>query len=197
MNRAYSIVELLIVISIGIIVTVIIVSGYSRFLDGQRLNSAVEGTISLLQKARNQTLSALKCEGSACAGVHPESGTFYGVHFDDNAASSPNRVIRFRGNDYGDGNKVFDNPGDDFVNFPKAVSLSSFSLTASTCSIGGLEDEELVFERISGDVLMICKLEGVVVATSTLTSGTITITSDSSGLSKTITILPTGVIQVQ
>ena len=170
-ERGFSAIEIIIVVVILVIVMGISVAAYSSFLNAQRLNSAVEGTISVIQKARESTLSSKDTSGG--------TGKQYGVRFNDkNAAMSPNSVQLY------EAPPPFTIEVEPRFDLPGGVQIDSVSIMP----VGG-NQKDIYFDRLSGNVR-----DSVGSANA---SASIVIKSLSSSAQKTITISQTGVVEVQ
>lgn len=109
-NRAFSAVEMIVIIGLGIIVTTISLSAFTRFKKGNQVDRAAEQVISLFKTARYQTLSS-------------KNGAFYGVAL----ASS---TVTMYPNVY-----VANNSNNTLFNFDDQVIISGASLSPSTTTI--------------------------------------------------------------
>jgi prepilin-type N-terminal cleavage/methylation domain-containing protein len=72
-SKGFSLVEMLVTLSLMLILTLIITSAFSKFKKSQSVDKGTNQVISLIQKARYETLSA-------------KNNVAYGVHFDANQA---------------------------------------------------------------------------------------------------------------
>ena len=111
--KGFTILEIIISLSIFLILAVIVVSSFSSFRNNQELTNAVQKTINLLNLARSKTLSS---EGSSQYGVHFESSRivlFKGASFSesspDNNAEAFSSLIEISAINLngGDNNLVF------------------------------------------------------------------------------------------
>ncbi len=167
-------IEIIIVVVILTVIIAMGVSAYSKFLDGQRLNAAAEGAVSLIQKAREYTLSS-------------RENSFYSIHVEDkNAAGEKNYLQLFRANDYSLAEKRSEK-----FSMPAGTEITSVHTeTAISPSAGN----NVTYERLSGNLVIAST--NPLVATSTITVGTFTIRSAGSGKGKNIILSPTGLIQI-
>jgi len=161
----------------GIIVAVT-VDAYFSFLNRQRLSEAVEGTVSMIQKARSLTLMSQDSTGT---------GKRYGVHFDDKnalAPNVPNRVVLFAGDSY------ISTAVLETYQFPASINIDALFILVS-----GVPYTEIYFDRIVGTA-------SVKQGTSFVEYGCplaicIVVKSTKSGETKIINIFPTtGVVNV-
>jgi Tfp pilus assembly protein FimT len=120
-NKGISLMEMLVIISIIGIISAIVISNSSDFRKKQALKNTTEDVVSLLNEARNNTLSS-------------KNLNTYGVHFDINKA------ILFSGTSFADApsNKQID--FDSSVNIPEDGGISLE---------GGGDD--IVFHRMTGE----------------------------------------------
>ncbi len=94
-NKGVTVLEILVVITIIAIITAVVLPSLSKFRKEQTLNNSTSDIISLLNKARNDTISSLN---STSYGVHFETSRavyFVGSVFDTNA--STNSVVLIDG----------------------------------------------------------------------------------------------------
>lgn len=70
-NRGISLIEILVVVSILAIIVAIVVPNFSKFHNQQALRNTTEDVISLLNEARNNTISS---KDSNTYGIHFETG---------------------------------------------------------------------------------------------------------------------------
>ena len=122
-NRGITILEILIVLAIVGIVSFIVFLNFSQFRNEQALNNTTIDIVSILNKARQKTLSSI-------------NSTNYSVHFDDNKA------VLFTGSVYSSVD-----PTNEINNFNQVVSIP----TSGGLNIGGGRD--VVFERLTGDTI--------------------------------------------
>ena len=97
--------ELIVVIAIIGILSVLVFSSLSETKNNQVLKSAVEDVVSLLNKARSQTLASLNL-------------TTYGVHFESN------KIVLFSGTTYNT-----DDASNEVVDVSSPATISNISLT--------------------------------------------------------------------
>ena len=173
-KKGFSFIEIIVTVAILVVIIAMGVSAYSKFLDGGRLNTAAEGAVSIIQKAREYTLSS-------------RENSFYSIHIEDkNVAGEKNYFQLFRANDYSKTNKRSEK-----YSLPQGTEVTSIHTeTAISPSAGN----NVTYERLSGN-LVIASLNPLV-ATSTITVGTITIRSTGSGRGKIITLSPAGLIKI-
>lgn len=129
---AFSLVELLIVISMISILIAISIPAYRVFQKKTDLKSVVEEIISSLRIAQSKTLSS-------------EGASKYGVYFDQ--AATPNQYVLFKGNSYA----ARDISLDKIYKLPANVEIYQINLN------GGAS--EVVFNRIVGDTAQTGDLE--------------------------------------
>ncbi|OGZ53056.1 MAG: hypothetical protein A3A29_00930 [Candidatus Ryanbacteria bacterium RIFCSPLOWO2_01_FULL_47_79] len=161
--------ELVIVLAIGAILMGFVVRGYYSFFHQNRLNEAVENIVNMLQKARNRTLSSYDETGT---------GASHCVHFDP-APTNKVSLFQFNSSDSTCSIQV------DSLNY---YELSSPVEIVSVTGLGALQS--VVFQRISGDATT----NGVL---DLAASASIVVRSSWDNSQRTITISPTGVIQVE
>ncbi len=99
-NRGISLLEIIIAIGIIAIIMAIVIPNFSQFNKQQALQVTKEDIISLLNEARNSTISS-------------KNSTNYGVHFQSD------RAILFAGSTF------VDMPGNKQINFDSAVTIPS------------------------------------------------------------------------
>jgi prepilin-type N-terminal cleavage/methylation domain-containing protein len=120
-NKGISLIEILVVISILAIIVAIVVPNFSKFHNQQALLNTTEDVISLLNEARNNTISS------------KDSNT-YGIHFETSKATL------FAGTTY-----VINSSNKQII-FDKAVSIP---LSGGIILNGGGSD--VVFDRLTGE----------------------------------------------
>jgi|SRR3989344_143383 len=175
-KAGFSILEMLIVMSILAILAAMGVQAYSSFLNKQGMNAGIEHALAILQRARSYTLASYDASGGTGRnyGVHIDTGTdtftlFYSTSACGSFISGTNEVAV---------------PEE----LSKEVDIISRNFSASA--------DDVVFQRITGDAKA---ADGGCVNLPTLPppgGGTIDLRSRRSGETKTIRILPTGVIEV-
>ena len=101
----FTILEILITISVLLIIISIVISPFSSFRNRSILNAEVENVITLLSEARSKTLASL-------------DDSEYGVHFE------ANRMVFFKGNSFTE-----PDPDNKEIIFDQTVYISSISLT--------------------------------------------------------------------
>jgi len=87
-NKGISLIEILVVVSIIAIIVAIVVPNFSKFHNQQALRNTTEDVISLLNEARNNTISS---KDSNTYGVHFETGKatlFAGTTYAVNASNT-------------------------------------------------------------------------------------------------------------
>jgi prepilin-type N-terminal cleavage/methylation domain-containing protein len=117
MKRGFTIIELLVAVSIFIIITGLVVADFRRGARSDELKIAASGLASTLQRAQTMALA-----GEAINGIVPAGG--YGVYV---TLDVPNRYIIFADND---DDKTYDAGEDlaDGVNFlPSNITISQVS----------------------------------------------------------------------
>ncbi|MFA5773588.1 MAG: prepilin-type N-terminal cleavage/methylation domain-containing protein [Candidatus Paceibacterota bacterium] len=120
-NKGISIIEILIVISIIVIISAIAIPNFSKFHNQQALRNTTEDVISLLNEARNSTISS-------------KNSNTYGVHFQSD------KVILFAGSSFND------SPSNKQINLDSSVIIPA---TGGINLNGGGSD--IIFARITGD----------------------------------------------
>lgn len=121
-NKGISFIEIIIVISIMVILAIVVLPSLSNFRNQRTLDNTTQDVISILNKARNDTVSSL-------------NSNTYGVHFETN------KVTYFAGSIFNasdTSNVVFNL--DSNVNIPPGADIS--------INGGG---SDVVFNRIKGD----------------------------------------------
>ncbi len=91
--KGFTLIEILVTISIAAVLFAIIVSGFSGLRNNSDLQSAVEDSVSYLQETRANTLSS---NNANVYGVHFESGKFVlfvGATYDPASATNKNRLL--------------------------------------------------------------------------------------------------------
>ena len=108
-NRGITLIETLLIISIIGILAAIVLPGFARIKKVQILKSTTEEIVSVLEKARSQTLASL-------------NSSSYGVHFETN------KVIIFTGTSF-----VSDDVNNQIINIMLPATISNINLNnAST-----------------------------------------------------------------
>jgi len=123
-NKGISLIEILIVISIIGILSAVIFPNLSQFRDAQALKNTTLDVVSLLNKARQNTLSSL-------------NSTNYSVHFESD------RAILFVGSAYSSSNST---------NEPVVYSLAVTTPSSGGINISG-GGSDINFERLTGGVI--------------------------------------------
>jgi prepilin-type N-terminal cleavage/methylation domain-containing protein len=133
-QKGISLMELLIVLAIVGIIVAIAVSQFSKIRNAQILKSTTEDILSVLNKARSQTLASL-------------NSLQYGVRFETN------RVVIFNGTTY-DSN----NASNEVINISSIARISSIALTDGVTDIyfnrlnGTASNTGTIVVSISSDV---------------------------------------------
>lgn len=122
-QRGITLIEITIIIFIISIITVIVFTNLSGFRNDQALRNTTSEIVSLLNKAKQNTLSSV-------------NSTNYGVHFESN------KMVLFTGSNYS--SSASDN---EVVIFNNVVSIPS----VGGLNIGGGSD--VIFERLTGDTI--------------------------------------------
>lgn len=122
-NKGFTLIEILIVIAILGIISSIVILNLSQFRNEQLLKNTTLDVVSLLSKARQNTLSSV-------------NSTNYGVHFDGNQA------VLFTGSIYSSNNAT---------NEPIVFDSKVIIPTPSGLNIGGGSD--VIFERLTGETI--------------------------------------------
>ena len=122
-NKGISLIEILIIVSIIGIISTIVVPSLSRFHDQQALRNTTEDVISLLNEARNNTISS-------------KNSTTYGIHFQSN------KIILFSGSSF------TISPSNKQIDFDSVIIIPS---VGGINLNGGRSD--IIFDRITGDTV--------------------------------------------
>ncbi|MFA6386717.1 MAG: prepilin-type N-terminal cleavage/methylation domain-containing protein [Candidatus Paceibacterota bacterium] len=122
-NKGFTLIEILAVIAILGIISSIIILSLSQFRNEQLLKNTTLDVVSLLSKARQNTLSSV-------------NSTNYGIHFDSN------QVVLFTGSVYSSNNST---------NEPIVFSSKVNIPIPSGLNIGGGND--VIFERLTGETI--------------------------------------------
>ena len=122
-NKGFTLIEVVIVIFLIALVSTIVFNNLSSFRQDQILRSTTSDVVTLLNEAKQNTLSSV-------------NSSSYGVHFETN------RMILFSGIIYSSSD-----PNNKVVNFDDTVSIPS----SGGLNIGGGSD--VVFERLTGDTI--------------------------------------------
>lgn len=122
-NKGISIIEVLVVISILSIISAIVVPRLSGFRNQQVLKNTTEDIVSLLNEARNNTISS-------------KDSTNYGVHFESD------KVVLFRGLSFDSSTVNKEIKLDSSVTIPEEGGINLQN--------GG---GDIIFERITGDTV--------------------------------------------
>ncbi|MEK7576855.1 MAG: hypothetical protein AAB482_04150 [Patescibacteria group bacterium] len=119
-TSGFSLIEMVVVVSISTFLIATSINTYSNFSDRQRLNAAVEGTVSLIQKARSQTLAS-------------KENLLYSIHVEDtNSTANPkNFIAAYNGNNYFAPNKKIEK-----FSMPAGIEISDSTLTSQPGSCG-------------------------------------------------------------
>jgi Tfp pilus assembly protein FimT len=120
-NKGMSAVELLVVVGVLIIISTIVFPKLSKFHKQQALDNTAEDVVSLLNEARNNTISS-------------KNSTTYGIHF------MTDRAILF------DGASYVESPNNKSIIFDEYVSIDDDNGIALN---GGGDD--ILFTRLTGD----------------------------------------------
>jgi len=120
-NKGISIIEILIVISIIVIISAIAIPNLSKFHNQQALQNTTEDVISLLNEARNSTISS-------------KNSNTYGIHFQSD------KVILFAGASF------TSDPSNKQVDLDSSVTIP----VAGGINLNG-GGSDIVFARITGD----------------------------------------------
>lgn len=122
-NRGISLIEILVSISIIAILSVIVALNLSKFHNQQVIKNTTADVVSLLNKARNDTISS-------------KNSNTYGIHFQSNI------VTLFTGTSYNVSSS------NEIINFDSTVTIPSIG--GITLNGGG---SDIVFQRITGDTV--------------------------------------------
>ncbi len=172
--------EAVVVMAIFAVIVGIVVVSYRNFLDAQRLNAGVEGTISMIQKARERTLSS---RDESVGGT----GRQYGVRFNAYTVGTLPNTVQLLDKTTGLEAEDSGSPGpkeETRFAMPAGVNIQTVSIFPAV--VGNFD---IYFKRISGDVTNS--------ANSALFAAIIQIQSKNSGKYKSITVYSTGVVEVQ
>ena len=123
-NKAFTLIELLVAISILIIIIAITIPNFSNFKKQQVLKNTTEDIVSLLDEARNNTISS-------------KDSNAFGVHFQTDSA------ILFIGQSY-----TVDSVYNKEINFDSSVIIPN---TGGINLVGG--GSNVVFSKITGNVV--------------------------------------------
>ena len=102
--KGFTILEIIISLSIFLILVIIVVSSFSSFRNNQELTNAAQETTNLLNLARSKTLSS-------------ESSSQYGVHFESS------RIVIFRGTSFSESS-----PNNNIVTLSSLIEISAINL---------------------------------------------------------------------
>ncbi|MCX6753771.1 MAG: prepilin-type N-terminal cleavage/methylation domain-containing protein [Candidatus Nomurabacteria bacterium] len=122
-NKGFTLIEILMVIAILGIISSIVLLNLSQFRNEQLLKNTTLDVVSLLSKARQNTLSSV-------------NSTNYGIHFDNDKA------VLFTGSVYSSNNTT---------NEPVVFSSKVIIPIPSGLNIGGGSD--VIFERLTGETV--------------------------------------------
>lgn len=122
-NKGISLIEILIVVSIIVIISAIVIPNFSKFHNQQVLQNTTEDVISLLNEARNSTISS-------------KNSNTYGVHF------QIDKVILFTGASF------TSDPSNKQVDLDSSVTIP----VAGGINLNG-GGSDIVFARITGDTI--------------------------------------------
>ena len=120
-NKGITIIEMLVVIAIIGIIVLIVSPQFSNLRNNQILKSTGEDILSVLNKARSQTLASL-------------NSSEYGVHF------QPNGMVLFKGNAYSS-----DAVNNEIIELSSPASISNVTLGGVSGPTGNV-----YFNRLSG-----------------------------------------------
>jgi len=120
-NKGISLLEIIIAMAILAIILMVVIPSLSRFKSQQNLKNATEDIISLLDKARSQTLSS-------------KNSSNYGVHFE------PAKVVLFTGGTYS--SLAADNKE---ITFPNSIEVLSGGISLNGSGV------DVVFNRLTGE----------------------------------------------
>lgn len=121
-NKGFSLIELLVIIVILILISLVVMPSLIDFQREQALKNTTENIVSLLNKAKSDTLSSL-------------NSTTYGVHFESK------KMVYFEGDSYSSGNS-----NNQEIPFESGVEIPSGGINLSN---GG---SDVVFPRLTGEV---------------------------------------------
>ena len=193
-SRGTSLIEIVIIVVIFLILLAMITTSYVKFLNYQRLVEAVEGTVSIIEKARNLTLAS-------------KNGLAYSIHIDDEGGVAPaqNRIVLYTGT-YGSGETVVET-----FAIPGAVKILAFATpnpgfkrqSGGACVNDASSKRELYVERITGNMKvsysggtdMLCA--STAPCTNAVGNCVVFQLKNGSSDQKFVRVLPLGVIQVQ
>ena len=189
-NKGFTLLEMVIVVSIlGILVSIGITT-YARALDQQMVNNDVELIVSAIQRARTFTLASRDPGSLGVSGIpNANEGRRYGIYFD--TAANPDAYVIF----YGDDTQGYDVTRE-IERVPLIfVSVSSVTILCNPPPLGCTGDENsIIFKRLTGDALT--KNDATFPFLSPY--ATITIQSNrSTSLTRQIKAYPTGIVEVK
>ena len=124
-KKGIAIVEILTIVAVVSILTITVLPGFSKIRKIQILKSTTEDVISIIEKARSQTLASLDSSN-------------YGVHFESD------KIIIFKGTSFSPGN--VDNKQ---INIMSPVTISNCTIIVS-CSPSTNGNASLYFNRLTG-----------------------------------------------
>jgi type II secretory pathway pseudopilin PulG len=184
-GAGFSIIEMIIVVGIAVMVVYMVSNAFLNFLDQQRLNAAVENTITLIQKAREQTLAS-------------KNNLLYGIHFDTNAGTAPNQnqIVFFQGNDYTITNHRLETLP---INSPTIIdSVNIYPLNVTGLNDAGHGVSNIIFKRLTGETAIATTTASGFATTSlsSFSKSFIVFKSLRSGQQRSLIISPSGNVQV-
>jgi type II secretory pathway pseudopilin PulG len=192
-SRGVSILEILIVVGIVAVITAISTTVFSNFLDNQRLNAAVEGTVSIIQRARSYTLAS-------------KGNSFYSIHVEDKNSQNPtgkNFIELFKANDYWNISPI--NKRFEKFSMPNGVEIvnvigfqtSKTAISAPTPT--PITGYDITYRRLTGDVVLVdpTNLTNGTTTPPTSCSPKIIIKSTKSTKAKKISLFTTGIVQTE
>lgn len=110
MKKGFTLIEILVVLTIIILIMVIVLPEFGKLRNSQLLNSAVEDVVAGINKASSQTLASL-------------DSSSYGVHF------ASNQMTIFKGTSFDQ-----NSPDNEVILIQNPVSISNISLSGGVSS---------------------------------------------------------------
>ncbi|MEK7576854.1 MAG: hypothetical protein AAB482_04145, partial [Patescibacteria group bacterium] len=172
--------ERVIVVAVLVLVVYLLVVAYQKFIDQQRVNSAVENAVNLIEKARSRTLSS---QGGT-------SGLYYYIEVDSNT----NRIVLRDQN--GNTIETLDlSITPVLIEPPVGAPANTFFFAKSDCLPS---NNDLRFERLTGDAKLFDGTNWSSLCATNYNFFTVRLKKNASGVAPThtIKILNTGNVQI-